>query len=111
MFLENDMCWTLKHQKLCILDVFKAWDYARTISRSKKLHIACPKVNIGTKNNIFGTFLKTMYVCASCMYAVCINVCSMHYMYVLYVCIMCMYYMYVLHVCMICMYDMYAIYV
>ena len=40
------------------MDVFRAWDYARTISRSKKLHIACPKVNPGTKNNIFLIFFK-----------------------------------------------------
>ena len=57
-------------------------------------------------------FLKIMYVCQPCMYAVCIL--CMHYMYVLDVCIICMYYMYymyVLYVCIICMYYMYVLYV
>ena len=69
----------LKHQKLCILDVFKAWDYARTISRSKKLHIACLKTDIGTKKYIF--FIFEHFVCMLCVY----------FMSVVGTCSLCMY--------------------
>ena len=37
--------------------VLKAWDHARTIFRSEKLHVSYPKVDIGTNNYIFGIFL------------------------------------------------------
>ena len=90
--------WTLKHQKPCIWDVFRAWDYARTISRSKKLLVACPKVNIGTQKNIFLIFL---YVCASCLYVVCIR-CVYYYIYVVVVRIICMYKCTYAYVCELC---------
>ena len=74
LFEQRVHFWTLKYQQLCILDVFKAWDYARTISRSKKLHIACPKTDIGAQKYIFcilirlGCMLYVFYVCILCMY-------------------------------------------
>ena len=107
---------TLNHQQLCILDVFKAWDYARTISRSKKLHIACPKTHISTKTLYLVYFWKScMYVnhaCMLCVFYVC-TICMyyMYSMYVLYVCSICMYYMYVVYVCSICVYYMNVSYV
>ena len=62
----------VKHNHLCILDVFKAWDYARTISRSKKLHIACLRTDIGTKKYIFRIFEH--FGCnAMCVFYVCIQ--------------------------------------
>ena len=82
--------WTLKHQKTCIWDVFRAWDYARTISRSKMLHIACPKTDIGApKIHIwhFKLFACMLYVFYVCMYSV----------HVLYACILCIPCMYVVH--------------
>ena len=72
LFLKILICLTLKHQKLCILDVFKAWDYARTISRSKKLHIACLRTDIGTNKYIFRIFEH--FGCnAMCVFYVCIQ--------------------------------------
>ena len=84
----------------------KPLDYARTIFRSEKLHIPCPKADTSTKNKIFGIFLQIMYVHAPCTYAV----------YVLYVCILCMYYMYAFYVfyvcilCILCMHSVYSMY-
>ena len=37
----------------CILDVFKAWDYVRTIFQSEKLRIAYIKAEKDTRKHIF----------------------------------------------------------
>ena len=83
---KNVDFWTLNHQRLYILDVFQAWDYARTISRSKKLHIACPKTHRGTKTTYLVYFWK------SCMY-------------VNHACMLCVFYVYVCIIFIICMYG------
>ena len=95
IFRKNLVLWILKYQKTCIWDVFRAWDYARTISRSKMLHIACPKTDIGPPKYIFGIFMF-------------LSVCYMYSMYVFYVCSL---YMYVLGTCTLCMYSMYSMHV
>ena len=47
---------TLKSLKLCILDVLKAWDYARTIFQSEKLRIAYIKAEKDTRKHNFRYF-------------------------------------------------------
>ena len=106
-----DICWKMStfelvtHQKLYILDVLKAWEYARTISRSRKLQIACPKTHMGTKTTYLDIFEN--HVCMSTMHVCCVY--SMYALYVSIIYFICMYYVYVVYVCSTCMYYMFVI--